>query len=218
MILHLDSSDTLNNEILLKEKIKRLYTAFTSDYTLHIWLPTSTYTLQFLHHYLWPNLSRHWYNLQKSVFACQKYIWKAFKKRIFQYHNIFEYFVKSCQARQALKLLLIGGTFWTFYLAFAALLQCFMHQIHTWTFVRQIKTLVALYKLKPLQNLTWGNILTVLQAMDRRYTPSQISKLFIYYTLPFPHCDDIAEFLLLSSLTHSLTTIQNKQQHIIIEL
>jgi hypothetical protein len=42
-----DSSDTLNNEILLKEKIKRLYTAFTSDYPLHIWLPTSTYTLQF---------------------------------------------------------------------------------------------------------------------------------------------------------------------------
>jgi hypothetical protein len=163
---------------------------FTSDYPLHIWLPTSTYTLQFLHHYLWPNLSRHWYNLQKkSVFACQKYIWKAFKKRLFQYHNIFEYFVKSCQTRQALKLLLIGGIFWTFYLAFAALLQCFMNQIYTWTFVRQIKTLVALYKLKPLQNLTWGNIFTVLQAMDRRYTPSQIPKLFIYYTLPFPHCE-----------------------------
>ena len=34
------------------------------------------------------------------------------------------------------------------------LFQCFMHQIYTWTFVRQIKTLVALYKLKPLQNLT----------------------------------------------------------------
>ena len=162
---------------------------FTSDYPLHIWLPTSTYTLQFLHHYLWPKLSRHWYNLQKSVFACQKYIWKAFKKRLFQYHNIFEYFVKSCQTRQALKLLLIDGIFWTFYLAFAALLQCFIHQIYTWTFVRQIKTLVALYKLKPLQNLTWGNIFTVLQAMDRRYTPSQIPKLFIYYTLPFPHCE-----------------------------
>ena len=25
--------------------------------------------------------------------------------------------------------------------------------------------------------------------MDRRYTPSQIPKLFIYYILPFPHCD-----------------------------
>jgi hypothetical protein len=27
--------------------------------------------------------------------------------------------------------------------------------------------------------------------MDRRYTPShsQLSKLFIYYTLPFPHCE-----------------------------
>ena len=135
---HLDASDTLNYEMLLKEKIKRLYTAFTSDYPLHIWLPTSTYTLQFLHHYLWPKLSRHWYNLQKSVFACQKYIWKAFKKRIFQYHSIFEYFVKICQTRQALKLLLIGGIFWTFYLAFAALLQCFMHQIYTWTFVRKI--------------------------------------------------------------------------------
>jgi hypothetical protein len=90
-----DASDTLSYEILLKDKIKRLYTAFTSDYPLHIWLPTSTYTLQFLYHYLWPKLSRHWYNLQKSVFACQKYIWKAFKKRIFQYHNIFEYFVKA---------------------------------------------------------------------------------------------------------------------------
>jgi hypothetical protein len=54
-----------------------------------------------------------------------------------------------------------------------------------------MKILVALYKLKPLQNLTWGNIFTVLQAMDRRYTPSQISKLFIYYTLPFPHCDTL---------------------------
>ena len=32
---HLDASDTLNYEILLKEKIKRLYTAFTSDYQLH---------------------------------------------------------------------------------------------------------------------------------------------------------------------------------------
>jgi hypothetical protein len=32
----------------------------SSDYPLHIWLPTSTYTLQFLHHYLWPKLSRHW--------------------------------------------------------------------------------------------------------------------------------------------------------------
>jgi hypothetical protein len=76
----------------------------SSDYTLRlqatihyisiIWLPTlatSTYsTLQCLYHYLWPKLSRHWYNLQKSVFACQKYIWKAFKKRIFQYHNIFQ--------------------------------------------------------------------------------------------------------------------------------
>jgi hypothetical protein len=108
--------------------------------------------------HLWPKLSRHWYNLQKSVFACQTCIWKAFKKRIFQYHSIFEYFVKICQTRQALKLLLIGGIFWTFNLAFAALLQCFMHQIYTWTFVRQIKTLVALYKLKPLQNLTWGNV------------------------------------------------------------
>ena len=134
----MDASDTLSYEILLKEKIKRLYTAFTSDYPLHIWLPTSTYTLQFLYHYLWPKLSRHWYNLQQSVFACQTYIWKAFKKRIFQYHSIFEYFVKICQTRQALKLLLIGGIFWTFYLAFAALLQCFMHQIYTWTFVRQI--------------------------------------------------------------------------------
>ena len=122
---HLDASDTLNYEILLKEKIKRLYTAFTSDYPLHIWLPTSTYTLQFLHHHLWSKLSRHWYNLQKSIFACQKYTWKAFKKRIFQYHNNFEYFVKSCQTRQALKLLLIGGIFWTFYLAFAALLAVF---------------------------------------------------------------------------------------------
>jgi hypothetical protein len=27
--------------------------------------------------------------------------------------------------------------------------------------------------------------------MDRRYTPSQIPKLFIYYTLPFPHCVNI---------------------------
>jgi hypothetical protein len=36
-----------------------------------------------------------------NLSACQKYIWKAFKKRIFQYHNIFEYFVKSCQTRQA---------------------------------------------------------------------------------------------------------------------
>jgi hypothetical protein len=53
----------------------------------------------------------------------------------------------------------------------------------------QIKTLVALYRLKPLQNLTRGNMFTVLQAMDRRYTPSQISKLFIYYTFSFPHCD-----------------------------
>ena len=142
----------------MQETIKRLYAAFTSDYPLLTWLSTTTYALQFLHHYLWPKLSRHWYNLQKSVFACQKYIWKAFKKRIFQYHNIFEYFVKSCQTRQALKLLLIGGIFWTFYLAFAALLQCFMHQIYTWTFVRQIKALVALHKLKPLQNLTWGNV------------------------------------------------------------
>jgi hypothetical protein len=33
---HLDASDTLNYEMLLKEKIKRLYTAFTSDYQLHI--------------------------------------------------------------------------------------------------------------------------------------------------------------------------------------
>jgi hypothetical protein len=33
---HLDASDTLNYEILLKEKIKRLFTAFTSDYPLHI--------------------------------------------------------------------------------------------------------------------------------------------------------------------------------------
>ena len=33
---HLDALDTLNYEILLKEKIKRLYTAFTSDYPLHI--------------------------------------------------------------------------------------------------------------------------------------------------------------------------------------
>jgi hypothetical protein len=34
-------------------------------------------------------------------------------------------------------------------------------------------------------------IFLVLQAMDRRYTPShsQLSKLFIYYTLPFPHCE-----------------------------
>jgi hypothetical protein len=30
--------------------------------------------------------------------------------------------------------------------------------------------------------------LHVQQAMDRRYAPSQIPKLFIYYTLPFPHC------------------------------
>jgi hypothetical protein len=123
----LDASDTLNYEILLKEKIKRLYTAFISDYPLHIWLLTSTYTLQFLYHYLWPKLSWHWYNLQKSVFACQKYIWKAFKKRIFQYHNIFEYFVKSCQTRQALKLLLIGGIFWTFYLAFAVFYASNIH-------------------------------------------------------------------------------------------
>jgi hypothetical protein len=71
----------------------------------------------------------------------------------------------------------------------AALLQCFMHQIYTWTFVMQIKTLVALYRLKPLQNLTRGNMFTVLQAMDRRYTSSQISKLFIYYTFSFLHCD-----------------------------
>jgi hypothetical protein len=27
--------------------------------------------------------------------------------------------------------------------------------------------------------------------MDLRYTPSQIPKLFIYYILPFPHCDII---------------------------
>jgi hypothetical protein len=100
-LLNIWTLQILNYDILLKEKIKRLYTAFTSDYPLHIWLPTSTYTLQFLHHYLWPKLSRHWYNLQKSVLACQKYIWKAFKKRIFRYHNIFEYFVKSCQTRQA---------------------------------------------------------------------------------------------------------------------
>ena len=33
---HLDASDTLNYEILLKEIINRLYTAFTSDYPLHI--------------------------------------------------------------------------------------------------------------------------------------------------------------------------------------
>jgi hypothetical protein len=33
---HLHASDILNYEILLKEKIKRLYTAFTSDYPLHI--------------------------------------------------------------------------------------------------------------------------------------------------------------------------------------
>jgi hypothetical protein len=26
--------------------------------------------------------------------------------------------------------------------------------------------------------------------MDRRYTPSQISKLFIYYTFLFPHCEN----------------------------
>jgi hypothetical protein len=65
---------------------------------------------------------------------------RLLKKRIFQYHYIFECFVKSCQTRQALKLLLIGVIFWTFYLAFAALLQCFVHQIYTWTFVRQIKT------------------------------------------------------------------------------
>ena len=121
----MDASDTLSNAILLKEKIKRLCTAFTSDYPLHIWLSTSTYTLQLLHHYFWPKHSRHWYTLQKSVFSCQKYIWKAFKKRIFQYHNILEYFVKSCQTRQALKLLLIVGIFWTFYLAFAALLAVF---------------------------------------------------------------------------------------------
>jgi hypothetical protein len=78
---------------------------------------------------------------------------------------------------KALKLLLIGGIFLTIYLAFAALLQCFMHQIYTWTFIRQIKTLVALYKLKPSQNLTCGNIFTVLQAMDRHYKQSKISKL-----------------------------------------
>jgi hypothetical protein len=172
------------------KKIKRLCTAFTSDYPLHIWLPTSTYTLQFLHHYLWPKLSRYWFNLQKSVFAYQKYIWKAFIKRRFQYHNIFEYFVQSCQTKQALKFLLIAGIFWTLYLTFASLLQCFVHQIYTWTFVRQIKTSVALYKLKPLQNRTWGNSFAVLQAMDRRYTPSQISKLLIYYTFLFPLCEN----------------------------
>jgi hypothetical protein len=33
---HLDASDTLSYDILLKEKIKRIYTAFTSDYPLHI--------------------------------------------------------------------------------------------------------------------------------------------------------------------------------------
>jgi hypothetical protein len=175
-----DASDTLNYEILFKEKIKRLYTAFTSDYPLHIWLSTSTYTLQFLHHYLWPKLSRHCYTLQKSVFACQKYIWKAFKKRIFQYHNILEYFVKSCQTR--LKLLLIGGIFWTFYLAFPALLQCFMHQIYTWTFVRQIKTLVALYKLKPLQNLTWGNIFSPASDGSSLYTIINIEVVYLLYT------------------------------------
>jgi hypothetical protein len=178
----LDASDTLIYELLFKEKIKRLYTALTSDYRLHIWLSTSTYTLQFLHHYLWPKLSRHWYNLQKSVFACQKYRWKSFKKRVFQYRNIFEHFVKSCQTRQALKLLLIGGIFWTFYLAFAALLQCFVHQIYTWTFVRQIKTLVALYKLKPLQNLTWGNIFSPASDGSSLYTITNIEVVYLLYT------------------------------------
>ena len=138
----------------MKEKIKRLST---------------TYTLQFLHPYLWPKLSRHWY------------IWKVFKKRIFQYHNIFEYFVKSCQTRQALKLLLIGGIFLTFYLAFAALLQCFIHQIYTWTFVRQIKTLVALYKLKPLQNLTWGNIFSPASDGSSLYTITNIEVVYLLY-------------------------------------
>jgi hypothetical protein len=170
-------------------QIHRLYTAFTNDYPLHIWLPTSTYTLQFLHHYLWPKISRHWYNLQKSVFACQKYIWKALIKRIFQYHNIFEYFVKSCQTRQALKLQLIGDIFWTFYLAFAALLQCFMHQMYTWTFVRQIKTLVALYKLKPLKNLTWGNIFSPASDGSSLYTITNIEVVYLLYTLPFLHCE-----------------------------
>ena len=189
MAKHLEASDTLNYEISLKEKIKRLYPAFTSDYPLHIWLTTSIYALQFLHHYLWPKLSRHWYNLHKSVFACQKYIRKALKKRIFQYHNIFEYFVKSCQTRQALKLLLIGDIFWTFYLAFAALLQCFMHQMYTWTFVRQIKTLVALYKLKPLQNLTWGNIFSPASDGSSLYTITNIEVVYLLYTLPFLHCE-----------------------------
>jgi hypothetical protein len=178
----LEASDTLSYDILLKEKIKRLCTVFTRDYPLHIWLPTSTYTLQLLRHYLWPKLSRHWYNLQKFIFACQKYIWKAFKKRIFQYHNIFEYFVKSCQTRQALKLLLIGGIFGTFYLAFVALLQCFRHQIYKWTFVRQIKTLVALYTLKPLQNLTWGNIFSPASDESSLYTITNIEVVYLLYT------------------------------------
>jgi hypothetical protein len=101
-------------------------------------------------------------------------------KRIFQYHSIFEYFIKSNQTRQALKLLLVGGIFWTFYLAFAALLQCFMHQIYTWTFVRQI-TLVALYKLKPLQNLTWGNIFSPASDGSSLYTITNIEVVYLLY-------------------------------------
>jgi hypothetical protein len=101
-------------------------------------------------------------------------------KRIFQYHSIFEYFIKSNQTRQALKLLLVGGIFWTFYLAFAALLQCFMHQIYTWTFVRQI-TLVALYKLKPLQNLTWDNIFSPASDGSSLYTITNIEVVYLLY-------------------------------------
>ena len=84
----MDASDTLNYEIVLKEKIKRLYTAFTSDYQLHIWLPTSTYTLQFLHHYLWPKLSRHWYNLQ-NLSLHVKGIYERFLKNV--YFNIITF-------------------------------------------------------------------------------------------------------------------------------
>jgi hypothetical protein len=79
--------------------------------------------------------------------------WNCSDSVIYIFSSYYRLWKKpSWVAIQALKLLLIGGIFWTFYLAFAALLQCFMHQIYTWIFVRQIKTLVALYvqKIPPI--------------------------------------------------------------------
>jgi hypothetical protein len=56
-----------------------------------------------------------------------------------------------------------------------------MHQIYTWTFVRQIKTLVALYKLKPLQNLTWGNIFSPASDGSSLYTITNIEVVYLLY-------------------------------------